>query len=393
MKKIMAADRMKNITYAIRDIAVMAKEVGKTKKIIALNVGDPNKFDFDTPYELKEAVNRAMLDGHNYYSDSAGVDEAREAIAKHNKKMGIDCTENDVLMTTGVSEGISMCIAALANKGENFLGPKPTYPVYTAYSNLFEVENRLYPLDEEDEWELKPEEIEKQITDKTKGIVLINPNNPTGGVYEKNVLKEVVEIAGQHNLIIFADEIYDMLVLDGEMHHIAEFSKDVPVVTFNGLAKNFLAPGWRCGWMTFTDRAETMQHYKDAVFQLGRARLCTITPQQFAVKPALEGGQPHLKETIEKLRRRRDIVYKRINEIDGLSMAKPKAAFYSFPKIEFSMDDKEFCINLLKEEGVTTVYGSGFNMPEHFRLVFLADEESLNEALDKIEAFVKRNKK
>ena len=175
------------------------------------------------------------------------------------------------------------------------------------------------------------------------------------------------------------------------MYHIAALSKEVPVVTFNGLAKNFLAPGWRVGWAAIKDLGK-MKEAKDALFQLARARLCAVTPQQYAVKPALEGNRKHLTEAIKKLKARRDIVYKRINDIEGLSMKKPSAAFYAFPKIHTKMDDKTFAIKLLEEEGVAVVHGSGFDMPEHFRIVYLAQEQLLNEALDKIESFVKRNR-
>lgn len=393
MQPIKAAERTKDVKYAIRDIAVTAKEVAKTKKVIYLNVGDPNKFDFDTPKPLKKAVSEAMKNGHNYYSDSAGVDEALKAIAEFNNKLGIECTDKSIMISTGVSEAIQICIAALMNRGDNMLIPRPSYPVYTAYLNLFEASINFYTLNEKKGWELDTDEIERQVNDKTKAITIINPNNPTGGVYDKKTLQKVVDIAAAHNLVIFADEIYDQMIIDGEMHHLATFSKEVPVVTFNGLAKNYLAPGWRTGWLAITDRENKMEDYKNAIFQLGRARLCSITPQQFAVKPALESGNPTLKKTLRKLRKRRNIVYKRINQIDGLSLAKPKAAFYAFPKIEFEIDDKEFVLNLLKEEGVATVHGSGFDMAGHFRIVFLADEANLNEAIDKIEAYVKRIKK
>ncbi|MEM7819357.1 MAG: aminotransferase class I/II-fold pyridoxal phosphate-dependent enzyme [Candidatus Aenigmatarchaeota archaeon] len=392
MKKITPSERSKHVKYAIRDIAVAAKNIEKTKKVIYLNIGDPNKYDFDTPPELIEAVYKAMKNNKNYYSDSIGESEAIEAIIKHSNKLGFDITSSDILMTFGVSEAINLCIAALLNRDDSMLIPRPSYPIYSTYLDLFEIEKRFYTLDEKNEWELNPEEIEKRIKENTKALVIINPNNPTGGIYDKKTLKEIINIAGQHNLIIFSDEIYDELILEGEMHHIASFSNEVPVITFNGLAKNFLAPGWRIGWLTITDREKILEDYKQALFQLARARLCISTPQQFAVKVALESNRSHLKETIEKLRKRRDLTFKRINEIDGLNLKKPKAAFYAFPKINFNIDDKKFVLKLLEEEGVATVYGSGFDMPGYFRIVYLPTEEILNEAFDKIEKFVKRYK-
>lgn len=390
MEKIMASQRSKNVKYAIRDIAVMAKKVQDSgKKVTYLNIGDPNKFDFDTPQEMKDAVTNAMKINKNYYADSMGELDAREAIAKHNNKNGVECTANDVIVTTGVSEGIQLCVGALLNTGDNMLIPSPSYPLYSGVLDLFEGVKNFYTLDEENDWELNPEDIEKNINDKTKAIVIINPNNPTGGLYDKKTLKEVVNIAGQHNLVIFADEIYDEMILEGEMQHVASFSNEIPVLTFNGLAKNFLCPGWRMGWMTFTDRENTIDDFREGIGQLARARLCSTTPLQYAIKAALEGNRSHMNGTIQKLKTRRDLTYKRINEIDGLSLRKPKAAFYAFPKIEFKIDDKKFVLNLLEQEGVAVVHGSGFDMSEHFRIVYLATEDILNDAYDKIERYVR----
>jgi len=393
MNKIIPSERSKNVKYAIRDIGIAAKKVEKTKKVIWLNVGDPNKFDFDTPLELKNAVYDAMKKGHNYYCESSGIKEALEAIAKHNNKLGIECTEDDVVITLGVSEAVDICVGALLNRDENMLIPAPSYPVYGSYMDLYEVGKNFYVLDEENGWDLNIDEIEKKINKKTKAIVIINPNNPTGGLYDKKTLKDLVNLAGQHNLLIISDEIYDEMLLEGEMHHIAAFSNEVPVITYNGLSKNFLAPGWRVGWLAITDRIDVLSEYRQAILQLTRARLCGVTPEQFAIKVALEGNRLHQKETIEKLRKRCELSYKRINEIEGLSLVKPKAAFYAFPRINFPVDDKEFVIKLLEETGVATVYGSGFDMPGHFRFVFLPTEAILNEAFDKIESFVNKWKK
>ncbi|MCX6815526.1 MAG: aminotransferase class I/II-fold pyridoxal phosphate-dependent enzyme [Candidatus Aenigmarchaeota archaeon] len=390
---IKPAERMKNVKYAIRDIAVLAKQVEKEKKVLYLNIGDPNRFDFDTPDELKNAIINAMKGGHNYYADSQGIKEAVDAIVKHNNNLGIETDESNIILTVGVSEAVNIFVASLIDAGENVLIPSPSYPLYSAYINLYGCVPNFYTLDEGNEWDINVEDIEKRIDDKTKAVVIINPNNPTGGVYDKKALKELVNVAGQHNLIIFSDEIYDEMILEGEMHHIASFSEEVPVITCNGLAKNFLAPGWRTGWMAITDREQRLGTAKDAIMQMGRTRLCTTTPMQFAVKPALEGNRLHREATIKKLRSRRDLTHKRINEIEGLSLVKPKAAFYAFPRINFDIDDKDFVTRLLKEEGVATVHGSGFDMPNHFRIVYLPPEPILNEAFDKIENFVNRMRK
>lgn len=387
---MIAAERTKNVKYAIRDIAVLAKQVEKEKKVIYLNIGDPDKFDFDTPQHLREAVKKSIDGRQNYYSDSQGSKEAVDAIVAHNRRLGIETDEQSVSVTFGASEGINLAIAALINRGENMIIPSPSYPVYSAYMALYECNTKFYELDESNEWELDIDNIRKKIDLKTKAINIINPNNPTGAVYSKNILKELVDLAGEHNLIIFADEIYDEMILEGEMNHIAAFSKDVPVITFNGLAKNFLAPGWRTGWFAITDRAQKMTSVRDAMMQLARTRLCTTTNHQAAIKPALEGNKDHMKAVLSKLKTRRDIVYKRINEIEGLSLVKPKAAFYAFPKIEFDIDDKDFVMGLLREEGVATVHGSGFDRAGHFRIVYLPKEDLLEEALSKIENFVKR---
>jgi len=390
---IKASERSKNVKYAIRDIAVLAKQVEKEKKVLYLNIGDPNRFDFDTPDYLKKAVINAMNSGNNYYADSIGIREAVEALVKYNNNLGITTDAGSVMFTTGVSEAINVFIASIINSGESMLIPSPSYPLYSAYLDLFGCEKKFHVLDEENGWNLDLADMEKKINEKTRAITIINPNNPTGGVYDRKTLKGLVDLAGQYNLVILSDEIYDEMILDGAMCHVAAISKDVPVVTCNGLAKNFLAPGWRTGWMAITDRDQKMTEAREAMMQLGRARLCSTTPMQFAVKPALEKRRTHAKATLKKLRARRDLTFKRINEIDGLSLVKPKAAFYAFPRINFRTDDKEFVVGMLREEGVATVHGSGFDMPQHFRIVYLPNEKILNEAFDKIEKYVKKVRK
>src|SRR3989344_7965743 len=311
-----AADRTKNVKYAIRDIAVLAKQVAKKKKVISLNVGDPNRFDFRTPPHLIAAVTKAMKQNKNYYADSVGEEEAVDAIADYYRSEGVSVLNSDILITFGVSEAIGMCIAAFFNPGDNVLIPRPSYPVYSAYMNLYGVNQKFYTLNEEANWNLDISDIEKNIDSNTKAIVVINPNNPTGGVYDKQTLKELINLAGQHNLAILSDEIYDELILEGKMYHLAALSKEVPVVTFNGLAKNFLAPGWRTGWLAIKDAGD-MKPAKYALFQLARARLCAATPQQYAIKPALRGSRRHVADAVKKLKSRRDIVLKRINEIEG----------------------------------------------------------------------------
>ena len=393
---VLPSKRTEKITYAIRDVVVEAQKLEKQgKKIIYLNIGDPLKYDFSTPKHMIEAVENSW-DKSSSYADSMGLLEARQAVAREAARLNVpNVTENDVVMTSGGSEGISMAIGAIINAGENVLTPKPGYPLYNAVVNYLHGEINEYELDEQNEWQPDVDHMRSQINDKTRAIVLINPNNPTGALYTKNTLKKVVDLAGEYNLPIFSDETYDKIIFDDEFEFnaVGSLSNDVPVVTFNTLSKNYLCPGWRVGWTFFS--GEGIQEYAESVKQLARARLSINHPMQFAVKPALEGPQDHIKEMVGKLRKRRDITYKRANEISGISCVKPRGAFYAFPKIDLPVEsDKKFVLDFLREEGGLFVFGSGFGQKEntkHFRVVFAASEEALNTAFDKLEQYVNRN--
>ena len=395
--KVTPADRTRKITYAIRDVVVEAQKLDKQgKKIIYLNVGDPLKYDFETPKHMVEAVSRSWKESSSY-ADSLGLLEARQAVAREAKRLGIPgVTEEDVVMTSGGSEGISMAIGALINKGENILLPKPGYPLYNAVVNYLDGEINEYELEEENEWQPDIEKMKKKINSKTRAIVIISPNNPTGAVYTKETIMKIIALAREHNLVIFSDETYDKLIFDDnfKFHAAGSLAGDVPVVTFNTLSKNYLCPGWRVGWLFFSGPMEKFSEYAEAVKQLARARLSISHPMQFAVKPALEGPQDHLKGLVAKLKARRDITYKRLNEIPGISCAKPRGSFYAFPKIELPIEsDKKFVLDLLREEGVLFVFGSGFGQKEgtnHFRVVFAASEEALKEGYNRLERFIKK---
>ncbi|MEK6917098.1 MAG: aminotransferase class I/II-fold pyridoxal phosphate-dependent enzyme [Nanoarchaeota archaeon] len=395
---IKPAARTKKITYAIRDVVVEAQKLEKQgKKVIYLNIGDPLKYDFETPKHMIEAVSRSWKESSSY-ADSLGLLEARQAIAREAKRIGIPgVTEEDVILTSGGSEGISMAIGALMNKGENILLPKPGYPLYNAVVNYLDGEINEYELDENNEWQPDIEDMRKKVNSKTRAIVLISPNNPTGALYTKETIMKVIELARKFNLIIFSDETYDKIIFDDDFkfHAVGSLAEDVPVVTFNTLSKNYLCPGWRVGWLFFSGPREKFSDYAEAVKQLARARLSISHPMQFAVKPALEGPQDHIKELVAKLKARRDLTYKRLNEIPGISCAKPRGAFYAFPKIEVPVEsDKKFVLDLLKEERVLFVFGSGFGQKEntnHFRVVFAASEDALREGYDKLERFVKKH--
>jgi alanine-synthesizing transaminase len=395
---IIPANRTKKITYAIRDVVEVAKKLeSQGRKIIYLNIGDPLKYDFVTPKHMIKAVEDNWAISSSY-ADSMGLLEARQAIAREAARLNIKgVTSDDVILTSGGSEGITMALGALINKGENVLTPKPGYPLYNAVVNYLDGELNEYELDEDNEWQPDIDDMRNKINDKTKGIVIINPNNPTGALYTKETLLKVIDLAKEFDLPILSDETYDKILFDDEFkfHAVGSLTDEVSVITFNTLSKNYLCPGWRVGWTIFSGPKDKIGEYEEAVKQLARARLCIIHPMQYAVKPALEGPQDHIKEMIDKLKIRRDLTYQRLNSIKGISCVKPRGAFYAFPKIELPIEsDKEFVLNLVKQEGPLFVFGSGFGQKQgtnHFRVVFAASEDALNEGFDKLERFIKNN--
>jgi len=395
MDIIAPSKRTENVTYAIRDVVVAAnklKEQGKT--ILHLNIGDPNIFDFDTPQHMKDAVVKAMKDGHNGYAPANGIPEAVEAIRREADKKGIKDVQ-EIFVSTGASEAIELCITGLLDAGDNVLIPSPGYPLYSAVVAKLETVKNFYYLDEENEWQIDIDALESSITERTRGLILINPNNPTGGLYTKETLLQVIEIARKHNLVIFSDEIYDKLTFDGAEHiATASLADDVPMVTLGGLSKTFVAPGWRIGWAIMSGPGEKMKGYIGGVMKMVRARLCANHPIQYAIKPALEGPQDHIKENIKKMQERRDLTFKRLNEIKHLSCVKPKGAFYAFPRINLDIDDREFILKLLEEKHVLGVFGSGFGEKPgtaHFRVVFLPTMEVLKKSYDNLEEFMENN--
>jgi alanine-synthesizing transaminase len=280
------------------------------------------------------------------------------------------------------------------NPREEVLTPSPGYPLYTAVLGKLSAQNVPYYLDEENNWEPDIADIRKKITPRTRALVLINPNNPTGSRYSLEVLREIVKLSIEHNILVFSDEIYDKLVLDGEdSTSIASLSDEAPVVTVNGLSKSYLVPGFRIGWAVVTGNRAQLASYVDAVNKFLRARLCAVTPLQYAIKPALDGPQDHLAEVKEKLRRRRDITFRRLNAIPGISCVKPSAAFYAFPRLHIEQPDGEFVAELIRETGVVVVHGDGFGQrpgTRHMRIVFLPQEEILEEAFLRLEKFMEQ---
>ena len=391
-REIAAASRLDNVRYAIRDLACIADEViQQGHKVLALNVGDPNIFDFKTPDHLIEAVYKAMRDGKNGYAPSSGIKQALDAIRLEAARKGIS-TVQDVFVTTGVSETVDLCLTALLNPGDDLLTPCPDYPLYSAVLAKLGVGLNTYYLNEEDAWQPDLEDIKRKITPHTRGIVLINPNNPTGSVCTRAMLEQIAELARQHNLLIFSDEIYDKLILDDDEHiSIASVAPDVPAVTFGGLSKNYLAPGWRIGWGIVSGEAATVKNYNEGIQRLLRARLCANHPEQYAIKAAIEGPQDHLIEVRKKLRSRRDLTMQWCNSTPRVSCVSPRGAFYAYPRIDIPEGDDVFVKELILQKHVMVVHGSGFGQKpgtQHFRIVFLPDEKTLSSAYAAIAAFI-----
>lgn len=391
LKKIIPAKRTGNITYAIRDIVVLANEVAKTgKEMLYLNIGDPNLYDFAPPKHMIDATYQSMLKNLNGYAPSSGIKPALESIEKEAERKGIKNIQ-DIFVTSGASEAIDICLTSLVNDGENVLTPTPGYPLYTAIASKLANKENPYYLDENNGWQPDIEDIKSKINDKTKAIIIINPNNPTGSNCSIDTLKKIVELAKENNLVIFADEIYDKLLFEGEEHtSIASLDKDVTVITFGGLSKNYMVPGFRIGWGIVSGDKNISGDFIEAINKLLRARLSANHPEQYAIPAALDGNHSHLLEANKKLTARRDLTVKIFNEIPGISCIKPEGAFYAFPQLHMNQPDNHFVAELLKETGVVVVPGSGFGQvpgTQHFRVVFLPPEEILEKAYENIASF------
>ncbi|MHA1629784.1 MAG: aminotransferase class I/II-fold pyridoxal phosphate-dependent enzyme [Candidatus Heimdallarchaeota archaeon] len=392
-------ERVQTLEYAIRDVSAEARKlVAQGKELIWLNIGDPNKFDFATPPNIVEAFIKAASTNKSFYSESQGIVPLREAIVEKEKKINgaKNLTIDDVHVTAGISEGIMFLFGSMLSPGDEVLIPGPSYPSYSAFPKFYDAKAITYRTISDDNWQPDEDDIRKKVTPKTKAILVINPNNPTGAVYREKELKNIVDIAGEFDLPIVADEIYDRLTLDQKFIGMPSIAKDVPLFMMNGFSKVYLMPGWRVGYCYIQDPEDKIRDIFNGIIKLGRLRLCVNTPAQYGCVEALTGPQDHIKETVAKLRKRRDLIYKRLNEIDGISTEKPEAAFYIFPKIEnlgkYS-SDKEFVLALLREEGVVSVFGSGFDKvygKGHLRLVFLSPEKIIEDAMDRLERFMKR---
>jgi tyrosine/nicotianamine family aminotransferase len=398
---VKVTERVQNIEYAIRDVIVHAKQVERTgKKIFYLNIGDPVAFDFDTPPHIKQALINAVEGGANAYAPSEGLPELRHAITLKEKRVnGVEVSAGDVIVTQGISEGIQMVMAALIDAGDEILLPGPTYPPYISYARFFGGNPITYETVEKNGWQPNVDDLRRKISKKTRGIVVINPNNPCGALYEEKVVKQIVDLAGEYDVPVLSDEIYDQIIYGKKFVSTAALAKDVPVIGLNGFSKAYLMTGWRLGYLYFHDKKERLEELKHGIEKETRIRLCANTPVQKAGVAALNGPQDHIKETVQKLKHRRDYALKRLNEIEGISCTKPEGAFYVFPRIHAVgsrwKTDMEFALDLLRETGVLFVHGSGFDQTYgagHVRGVILPPIEMLEQALDEVERFMEKKK-
>jgi alanine-synthesizing transaminase len=401
VKPILKSEKLNDVCYDIRgpvlELAQRMEEEGH--KIIKLNIGNVGVFGFDPPEEIQLDMIR-NLSNASAYSDSKGIFAARKAIMQYCQEKGIQgVTLDDIYTGNGVSELIVLAMNALLNNGDEVLVPAPDYPLWTAAVSLSGGTPKHYLCDESKEWAPDLADLRSKITPRTKAIVMINPNNPTGAIYSKAVLMELTQIAREYGLILFADEIYDKMLYDEEQHvSLASLSSDVVIITFNGLSKNYRSCGYRSGWMVVSGDKSRIKDYVEGLNMLSSMRLCANVPGQYAIQTAL-GGYQSIDDLVAKggrLARQRDLAWELITAIPGVSCVKPKSALYLFPKLDPEMypieDDQQFIADLLREEKVLMVQGSGFNWvkPDHFRVVFLPHEDVLKDAIGRFARFLER---
>ncbi|BBV09100.1 TPA: pyridoxal phosphate-dependent aminotransferase [Providencia stuartii] len=399
MNNIKKSNKLDNVCYDIR--GPVLKEAKRLEeegtKVLKLNIGNPAPFGFEAPDEILVDVLRNLPSSQGY-CDSKGLYSARKAIVQHYQARNIrEMTVEDVYIGNGVSELIVQAMQALLNNGDEMLVPAPDYPLWTAAVSLSGGNAVHYMCDEQQGWMPDIDDIRKKVTPRTRGIVIINPNNPTGAVYSKELLLEIVELARQHNLIIFADEIYDKILYDGAVHHsIAALAPDLLTVTFNGLSKTYRVAGFRQGWMVLNGPKQQAKSYIEGLEMLASMRLCANVPMQHAIQTAL-GGYQSISEFIQpggRLYEQRERAWQLINQIPGVSCVKPQGALYMFPKIDIKRfnihDDQKMILDLLLQEKVLLVQGTAFNWPEpdHFRIVTLPYADDLEMAINKFGRFI-----
>jgi alanine-synthesizing transaminase len=399
VKPIAKSNKLANVAYDIRgpvlDKARQMQEEGH--KIIQLNIGNVAAFGLMPPDEIVQDMIRNLPDAAGY-TDSKGLFAPRKAVVHYTQEKGIKgVTVDDVYLGNGASELIQMAISALVNDGDEILIPAPDFPLYTAVVGLSGGKPVHYICDEQAGWLPDIEDLRRKITPRTRGIMVCNPNNPTGALYPDSVLLQIIELARQHQLVVFADEIYDKTVYDGHTHTaMASLADDVLFVSFNGLSKNYRSCGYRAGWMVVSGEKRHARDYVEGLNMLASLRLCSNTPGQLAIQTAL-GGYQSIKDLVApsgRLAKQRDVAYNLLTQIPGVSVVKPKAALYMFPRLDPKVypieDDQQFAYELLAEQKVLIVQGTGFNWiaPDHFRLVFLPNVDDLTEAVGRIEKFL-----
>jgi len=404
VQPVLKSSKLNNVCYDIRGpVLARARQMEEDgHRVIKLNIGNPAQFGFETPEEIVHDV-IINLPNASGYTDSKGLFAARKSVMHYTQQKNIrDVQIEDIYIGNGVSELIVMAMQALLNNGDEVLLPMPDYPLWTAAVTLAGGTPRHYVCDEQAGWLPDLDDIRGKITPNTRAIVLINPNNPTGALYPVELLQEVVEIARQHQLIIYSDEIYDKVLYDGAQHtSIASLADDVFFVTFNGLSKNYRAAGYRAGWLIVSGEKRHARDYIEGLTMLASMRLCSNAPAQYAIQTAL-GGYQSINDLVAptgRLCRQRDLAWQMLTDIPGVSCVKPQGAMYLFPRLDPKMypidNDQEFILELLLEEKVLLVQGSGFNWPtpDHFRVVFLPNVDDLQEAIGRIARFLEHYRK
>ncbi|MYN67283.1 MAG: aminotransferase class I/II-fold pyridoxal phosphate-dependent enzyme [Acidobacteria bacterium] len=386
------AKRSAAFDYAIRGIVAEARKAeARGRRVRYLNIGDPVLFGFRTPPHLIEAVERAMRDGYNGYTPAAGVPEAREAVAADFETRGLAVSPDRVVLTAGASEGIDLALSVLVDHGDEVLVSVPTYPLYTGVLAKLGARAVYYRKDPAYGWQPDIEHVESLISPRTRALVVVDPNNPTGAVYTRDNRLALLELADRHNIVLLSDEGYTDLAYDGRVSPLGSYNPDAPVISFSSLSKAHLAPGWRAGWMAVGGGAR-LDAALAAIKDMADGRLCSVGPMQYAVPAALNGDKSHQVEFLRALRERAQVTTRRLNAIDGVSCVRPAAAFYAMPKVELppGRTDEDYVIGLLRATGLLCVYGSGFGTAPadgYFRIVFLAPPAELDSFYDAIETF------
>ena len=391
---IRVSARVSGFSYAIRNIVAEARKVEAAgRRVRYLNIGDPIPFGFRTPAHMIDAVERALRDGRNGYVPSVGIEPARRAIADEYTARGVATSPDRVVVTSGTSEGIELALSAMVDAGDEVLVPTPTYPLYTAVLAKLGARPTYYRTDPAHAWQPDVDDIARQISPRTRALVIIDPNNPTGAVYSEVIRRRLIALAETAGIPILADEVYTDVTYEAPAPLLGSLAPDAPIVSFSSLSKAYLAPGWRTGWIV-VGKSDRMDDVLAAIKKMADGRLCSPGPMQYAIEPALSGDRSHQREFSRALRIRAEITTNRLNAIPGMRCVMPRAAFYAMPQVDLppGRTDEDYILGLLRATGTLCVYGSGFGMPAdegYFRLVFLAAPETLNTIYDEMAEFTR----